>query len=212
MSIGAAQGVVIRECELAGVVGRVEFVHGGGEAVAGPGGDGVEGAFEGGVDLGFLLGGEGLEDVGFLRDGAGGIDADAETRVVLAGLAGEGGEVGDGGLDVFEAVVAAGGAGGAEANGAGGQGDIVDDDEEVIEGDFVVGHGGGDGAAGEVHVGLGFEEEDFFAVEEDIGAKGFMGAAEVGSAVFLREGIEAHEADVVACAFVLGTGIAEADE
>ena len=104
--------------------------------------------------------------------------------------------------------MSAGGTGGAKTEGAGGERDVVDDDEEVVEGEFVELEGRIDGAAGEVHVGLGFEEDEFFSVEEDIGEEGFVGAAEVHGTVGGGEAVDEHEADVVTGALVLGAGVA----
>jgi len=52
---------------------------------------------------------------------------------------------------------------------------------------------------------LGFEQQRFFAGDDDVGHEAFVGDAKIRSAVFGRE-VDRHEARVVARAFVWEPG------
>ena len=93
--------------------------------------------------------------------------ADAEAQAVEVRRA-------EFGLNVFQAVVSAVAAAELEADLAAGDVEFVVGDEDFLRPDFIKLRQSGDGFAGEVHVGVGFQKPDFA-----FGAADACGVAEV---------------------------------
>jgi len=134
--------------------------------------------------------------------GLAGADADFEAREEV------GPEVFE---DGFDAIVATGGAFFAEPQGAERQGGIVVDDEHVFRQPFVEGENLADGAAAEVHEGLGFEEQGCAIGEFGEVALPFGRGLERDSGGG-GQTVQDHEPDVVAGVFILPPRVAEADD
>ncbi len=153
-------------------------------------------------ESGFFVGGEAAEDeVGV---------ADFLAEVVVSCAEAKAGKIGSMEVfgDGFETVVAAAAAFGAVAQGAKGQVEIITDDEDVFEGDFVEIGKLDDGAAGIVIEGLGFDE-DLVAVFEPEGVVfGFL----PGEIVDFGIKIKSEKAKIVAGEVVFWAGVAKADD
>lgn len=111
--------------------------------------------------------------------------------------------------DGLEAVVTTAAAFGAVAETVEWEIEIVADDEDVLEGDFVEIGEFGDGAAGVVVKSLGFDE-DFVAGFQPEGVE--LGLLPGFEAVDFGIKIEGEEAEAVAGEVVFWAGIAEADD
>lgn len=168
-------------------------------------GAGVEVAGDTGEEVGeggLFFGGEAAEDEVDVAKGA--------AEVVVAGAEAKAREIG--GVerfgDGFETVVATAATFGAVARGAEGEVEIVADDEDVLEGDFVEIDELLDGAAGIVVESLGLDE-DFVAGFEPEGVKlGFLPVEMVDFGIKIK----GEEAEIVAREIVFGAGITEADD
>ena len=139
----------------------------------------------------------------------------SENMVVQGGVAGTadpdaeawdffGAEVDENGV---EAIVAAGGAGFTEADRAEREGGVIEDDQDLLAGDFIIFGEIADGFAAEVHEGLWLHERaaaDFGGFGIPLGLKGKICHRPA------RQLISDKKADVVARVPVLGPGIAEA--
>ncbi len=80
-----------------------------------------------------------------------------------------------------------------------------------LGGEFVEGGGGLDGFAGGVHVGLRFEGEDACGADLAFGYQAAEARFPGGEAVAGGDGVERHEADVVALMGGRGIRVPEAD-
>lgn len=151
---------------------------------------------------GFFFGGEATEDevdvAEFLTEG---VVPCAEAKAWKVGCV-------EGFGDGFEAVVAATTASHAIAKTVERQVEIVADDENVLEGNFVKIDKFGNGATGIVVESLRFDE-DFVAVFEPNGMEfGFLPVEIFNFSIK----IEGEKAEVVASEVVFGAGVAEADD
>ena len=100
-------------------------------------------------------------------------------------------------------------AGGPDAQLAGGLGDIVAQDDDVVGGDLEKARQRGDGIAGEVHVGQGFQQHHLVAVHLALSPQ----ALELGFAhrdvPLVGQRVQRGKTGVVAGAIVLCFGVAQ---
>ena len=132
-----------------------------------------------------------------------GTDTDLHPGEVLAS------QLLDDGLD---AVVAAGGAVLAQAQLAGLQGDVVKEDDDPGGGDLEEGGELQDAPAGEVHIGLGLEQEELAGGGIDLGVEALeLQLVDLDTQLF-GDAVDGPEAGVVAGLLIFPAGIAQADD
>ncbi len=180
----------------------MEAVRRGGDALGARKLHGFESSGKHVFQQGLLVRGEFSEDVAGHFAGLASTDAELEAREDVVAEVLE---------DGFNAVVATGGAFFAEAQGAEGEGYVVVDDEHFCERPFVKREDLQDGAAAQVHEGLGLEEDGVRAGELGEVALPFGDGLEGGPAGG-GEAVKHHKADVVAGFFILPPRVAEADD
>lgn len=120
-------------------------------------------------------------------------------------------------LNAFKSVVAAVGALLLHTDFAYGEGDVVDNDEKIFDRHLLFLHPELDGLAGEVHIGGGANKDEGTAFDLYFSTIGMTFEDESRLLPFfgcnsLEEAVYNHEAAVVACAFVFGAYIAEAND
>jgi hypothetical protein len=133
-----------------------------------------------------------------------GTDSDAEPRVLHGA---------ERRLDAAEAVVAAGRPLGAEPERAEREGDVIDDDEQVVgdrpEGPLDV---GSERVTAEVHERLGLQQADAAPVHLAVRGAGVRCRAPRGKTPNVGQVVNDPPADVVTRGLVFGTRVAEADD
>ena len=103
-------------------------------------------------------------------------------------------------------------AGGPDAQLAGGLGDIVAQDDDVVGGDLEKARQRGDGIAGEVHVGQGFQQHHLVAVHLALAPQALKLGFADADAPFARQRVQRGKARVVAGAVVFGLRVAQAGD
>ena len=101
-------------------------------------------------------------------------------------------------------------AGGPDAQLAGGLGDIVAQDDDVVGGDLEKARQRGDGIAGEVHVGQGFQQHHLVAVHLALAPQALKLGFADADAPFARQRVQRGKARVVAGAIVFCFRVAKA--
>jgi len=153
----------------------------------------------------FVVGGEGAEHpVGQLHLGMGlGAHTDLHPGEFL------GTHLGDDGLD---AVVAAGGAFRPDPEPSGDQGDVIVHDDDPGRGDVKVGGQLQHAAAGQVHVGLGLQEQQLPALVIDLGVQTLEFHPVDLTAQGIRQNVDGPEAGIVTGLFIFTARIAQTDD
>ena len=180
----------------------VVLVHGDVEAGEAERLDDVDGRGQLGVDDGTVVGIEAAEHEVHLCAGREAVaDAHAQTGVLLRT---------EHLLDVAQPVVSARTALALEAQGADGQGEVVDDDEQVLAGDVLLVQPVADGVAAEVHERGGLEQHELAVLD---GRVGHVAVAAVlkNSIGRLGKGVQYVVTYVVAGVFVFVAWIAQTD-
>ena len=101
-------------------------------------------------------------------------------------------------------------AGGPDAQLAGGLGDIVAQDDDVVGGDLEKARQRGDGIAGEVHVGQGFQQHYLATVHLALAPQALKLGFADADAPFARQIVQRGKARVVAGAIVFCFRVAKA--
>lgn len=113
------------------------------------------------------------------------------------------------GLDGFDAVVAAAAAFGADADEADGQVHVVLDYSDVFGGNVIEAGEGTYGPAAFVHVGCGFDDEDFFTVEPVFRNHGIFFRFVEADVVVGCKPVRHHEAHVVSGVLIFLADVAK---
>jgi hypothetical protein len=116
------------------------------------------------------------------------------------------------GLDGAQAVMAGMAAALLDFQLTGGEVELVVENYDIIDGNLEELGAFGDGLAGEVHEGLGFQEKGFRAAQGTLRQQPVEFASEWCTSVVFGDAVDGHEAYVVPGLGVLGAGVSEADE
>ena len=189
-------GGVARGCDLLSVV----LIHGALYAFEGIGADGVGSQGDALVHGGHLLVSETSENEIYLS-AAGEVVADAETQAGVLLRAEDGG-------DMAETVVASLAAAGFHTQRTERQGEVIGDDEELVDGDFLLVKPVTHGITAEIHIGGGLEEEELLVLHAYGGDETIAAVLPSGTGIGSQL-IDDAETHIMARVSIFDTDIAE---
>ena len=114
--------------------------------------------------------------------------------------------------DGLDAVVAAGRAVSADSQTAGNQGNVIKHDDDPGRGDVKIGRKLQHTATGQIHVGLGFQQKDFFAPVNDLAVKSLEFYLINPAAQRIGQQVDGAEACIVAGFFIVPAWITQTDD